>query len=216
MSSIMLPTILLELFSHIDMVDQLAPDLVNFIGNMYKPGPNTEMKYGIRALNAGAPGAGIFVQGNIGPRRENNNLPEIDIIDPNSRKFVVSKPFPAEMITTVTALQAYDQVLSGAGANMGLTCQGIFFWRQDAIDARIISDVRNGTGKIIDDPAEVGGWLTIEPAAPCVNSDHDGMPDAWEQKYSFDPADPLDGSKDANRNGYTNFEEFLNGTDPLH
>ena len=203
-------------FSHIDMVDQLAPDLVNFIGNMYKPGPNTEMKYGIRALNAGTPGAGIFVQGNIGPRRENNNLPEINIIDPDSRKFVVSKPFPAEMITTVTALQAYDQVLSGAGANMGLTCEGIFFWRQDAIDARIIRDVRNSTGKIIDDPAEVGGWLTIEPAAPCGDSDHDGMPDAWEQKYIFDPADPLDGSKDANRNGYTNFEEFLNGTDPLH
>jgi hypothetical protein len=49
-----------------------------------------------------------------------------------------------------------------------------------------------------------------------VDSDHDGMPDAWEQKYGFNPNDPSDASKDANGNGYTNIEEFLNGTDPLH
>jgi hypothetical protein len=203
-------------FSHIDMINQLAPDLVNYIGNYYKPGPNTDVKYGIRALNPGLPGAQIFVQGNIGPQRQTDNLPEINIVDPDSRRFVISKLIPAETITTTTAYQAYDQVLAGAGANMGLNCDGTFLSRRDAIDTRIVNDVSAGTGKIIDNPSEVGGWLTIPPATPCVDSDHDGMPDAWEQKYGFNPKDPSDASKDANRNGYTNIEEFLNGTDPLH
>ena len=202
-------------FSHIDMIYQLAPDFVNYIGNIYKPGPNTEVKYGIRAINGGAAGAGIFVQGNIGPQRENDSLPEVNIIDPDSRQFVVTKPFPAETITTTTALLAYEQVLADAGSNAGLNCNGTFFPRRDFIDTRIANDVRNGTGRIIDDPSEVGGWLVIPSADPCADSDRDGMPNTWEQKFGFDSADPLDGSRDANGNGYTNIEEFLNGGNPL-
>ena len=202
-------------FSHVDMVDQLAPDLVNYIGNYYKPGPNTVVKYGIRAINPGKPGAAIFVQGNLGPQRESDSLPDINIVNPDSRQFVVSTPFAAAPITSTNATQAYDQVLEGAGANEGLNCDGSFFLRRDAIDGRIVDDVRNGTGKIIDDPSQVGGWLTIAPASPCVDSDHDGMPDAWELQYGFNPNDPSDGPKDANGDGYTNLEEFLNGTKPI-
>jgi pectate lyase len=202
-------------FSHIDMVDQLAPDLVNYVGNFYKPGPNTEVKYGIRALDPGAQGAQIFAQGNIGPHRENDSLPDINIVDPDSRQFVVSTPFPAAAITTTTAAQAYDRVLGDAGASQGLNCDGTSFVRRDAIDTRIVNDVKNGTGKIIDNPSQVGGWLSIAPAAPCDDADHDGMPDAWEQRYGLNPSDPSDGPQDANGNGYTNVEEFLNGTKPV-
>jgi hypothetical protein len=83
------------------------------------------------------------------------------------------------------------------------------------IDMRIVNDVINGTGKIINDPSQVGGWLTIPPADPCADLDHDGMSDAWEQVHNFDPANPADGAQDADGDGYTNVEEFLNGTDPL-
>jgi pectate lyase len=202
-------------FSHIDMVDQLAPDLVNYVGNYYKPGPDTDVKYGIRAMNPEKPGAGIFVQGNIGPKRDQDGQPDVNIVDPNSRQYVVASRFAAPPITTSPALQAYDQVLSTAGAYQGLNCDGSFVARRDAVDTRIIDDVKNGTGKIIDDPSQVGGWLTIAPADPCADADHDGMPDAWEQKYGFQPNDPSDGAKDANGNGYTNLEEFLNGTRPI-
>ena len=202
-------------FSHIDMVDQLAPDLVNYVGNYYKPGPNTDVKFGIRAINPGAPGAGIYVQGNIGPQRDNDSSPDVNIVDPNSRQFVVSTPYPAARITTSTAQQAYDQVLAGAGANKGLNCDGTFLDRRDAIDIRIVNDVKNSTGKVIDDPSQVGGWLTIAPATPCADADHDGMPDAWEQKYGLNPGDAADGPKDADGDGFTNVEEFLNGTVPI-
>jgi pectate lyase len=202
-------------FSHIDMVNQLAPDLVNYVGNYYKPGPNTEVKYGIRAINPGAFGAGIYVQGNIGPKRKSDWLPEISIVDPEARQFVVRKPFPSEPITTSSASEAYDQVLQDAGANKGLDCDGTFFPRRDKIDQRIVDEVKDGTGKIIDDPSQGGGWLTIASAIPCEDADHDGMPDVWEHKYDFDANDPSDAAKDVNENGFTNVEEYLNGTNPL-
>jgi hypothetical protein len=189
--------------------------LVNYIANYYKPGPNTEVKYGIKAITPGAFGAGIFVRGNIGPGRESDARPEIDIVDPEARQFVVSSPFSSATITTTTAFRAYDEVLEEAGANKGLTCDGTFFLRRDAIDHRIVDEVKNGKGKIIDDPSQVGGWLTIPPAVPCTDSDRDGIPDAWEKKYGFNSSDTLDACKDADGDGYTNIEEFLNGSHPL-
>jgi len=202
-------------FSHIDMVYQIAPDWINYIGNYFKPGPNTVLKYGIKAINPGMPGAGIFVQGNIGPQRENDNQPEINIIDPDSRQFVVSHPYSAEAVTIMPAYQAFEQVLANAGANLGLNCDGTFYTRQDTIDARIVHEVEDGTGKVIDDPTEVGGWLTIFPANSCPDIDNDGMPDAWEKIFGFNPADSRDGLTDADKDGYTNVEEFLNGSDPI-
>jgi pectate lyase len=203
-------------FSHVDLQHQLAVIPANYVGNYFKPGVDTDAgKYGVDIASQKILGAQIYVLGNIGPHRLDSTQPEIDIVDPDARPYVVSVHNPAAPITTTSALEAYDQVLASAGAVMGLDCSGTFFSRRDAIDTRIVNDVINGTGKIIDDPSEVGGWLTIPPATPCADLDHDGMPDPWEQKYGFNPADPLDGFKDADGDGYTNIEEFLNGTDPL-
>jgi len=47
-----------------------------------------------------------------------------------------------------------------------------------------------------------------------LDSDGDGMPDEWEQKYGFSPSDASNASKDKDGDGYTNIEEYLNGTDP--
>jgi hypothetical protein len=47
-----------------------------------------------------------------------------------------------------------------------------------------------------------------------VDSDGDGMPDDWEKARGLNPNNPSDGSADTDEDGYTNVEEFLNGTDP--
>jgi len=49
----------------------------------------------------------------------------------------------------MSAEDALVDVLANAGATLPA---------RDAVDARIVADVRNGTGGLIDDPAEVGGW----------------------------------------------------------
>ncbi|MBD5779129.1 hypothetical protein IEN85_06460 [Pelagicoccus sp. NFK12] len=44
--------------------------------------------------------------------------------------------------------------------------------------------------------------------------DGDGMPDSWEEAHGLRPNYRRDGAQDADLDGYTNLEEFLNGTDP--
>lgn len=40
------------------------------------------------------------------------------------------------------------------------------------------------------------------------------MPDEWEKEHGLDPSDAGDNAPDNDGDGYTNVEEYLNGTDP--
>ena len=46
------------------------------------------------------------------------------------------------------------------------------------------------------------------------DTDHDGMPDWWELKYSLNPNDPSDAGFDADGDGLTNLQEYQNRTGP--
>ncbi|RRN77940.1 polysaccharide lyase [Pseudoxanthomonas sp. SGD-10] len=110
-----------------------------------------------------------------------------------------------------TAEDAYNSVLQKVGATLP---------RRDAVDTRVIEMVRTGktttaTG-IIKGIEEVGGYpvLKYDPRQVPIDSDGDGMPDEWEMKYGFDPNNSKDGALDTDGDGYTNVEEYLNGTNP--
>lgn len=47
-----------------------------------------------------------------------------------------------------------------------------------------------------------------------VDTDGDGMPDAYEQKMDFRPNDASDASQDADGDGFSNLYEYLMGTNP--
>ncbi|WP_396593885.1 polysaccharide lyase family 1 protein [Brevundimonas sp. R86498] len=94
---------------------------------------------------------------------------------------------------------AFAKVLATAGASRP----------RDAVDARIVADVREGTGRIIDSQAEVGGWPDLASGTPWIDTDRDGMPDAWEVMHGLDPRTP-DGASDRNGDGFTNLEDWLN------
>ena len=40
------------------------------------------------------------------------------------------------------------------------------------------------------------------------------MPDEWELRFKLDPQKPSGGPQDTDGDGYTDLEEYLNGTDP--
>ena len=61
--------------------------------------------------------------------------------------------------------------------------------------------------------AEIAGGKSI--FEPPVDTDGDGMPDGWEERYGFDPADPSDASEDPDEDGDDNLTEFTKGTDPV-
>ncbi|MBN2506918.1 MAG: lamin tail domain-containing protein [Verrucomicrobia bacterium] len=62
-----------------------------------------------------------------------------------------------------------------------------------------------------------GGAATSDVATLVVqlgDCDTDGMPDAWELQYGLDPTDPADADLDPDRDGRSNVQEAISGTDP--
>ena len=145
------------------------------------------------------------MQGNIGPGRPNDSLSESSWVTVKSGApagVVVTSPAPAPAVYSTNAMQAYNTVVAdgGVGNSRGLNCDGSWVNRRDSIDVRVINEVKTGTGKIIDDPSQVGGWIIPAAGVPCIDSEHDGMPNVWEQMYSFNP-NIADGSRDKDGDG---------------
>lgn len=179
---------------------------VNFINNYFIPGPSTQASvYELEIDQLSEHNIAVFISGNIGPNRPNQSLAEFEIVEPDAREFLITKPHLAPRVTTTSAAVAYEQVLATAGATRPM---------RDAVDQRIVQEVRSGTGRIIDDPSQVGGWPALATGTPPADDDHDGMPNSWETTQGFNPQNPADSRGDADADGYTNVEEYLNGTDP--
>jgi pectate lyase len=207
----------------------------NFISNYYKPGPATnpgpiryrivrgegrrptsaEMRKGLR--DSIRQFGKWYVTGNIVDGNEKVTADNwaggvqfpVDVDANEMKKFRSDEPFPAAPVKIESAKDAYKKVLASGGATLPL---------RDAVDKRIVGEVAAGkvaygTG-IITDPGQVGGWPKYNAGNAQEDSDHDGMPDAWERANRFDPKDPSDGARDKDVDGYTNLEEFLNGTNP--
>jgi hypothetical protein len=125
----------------------------------------------------------------------------VQVKDPKSPVSWEEKRYDYPQVKTESALDAYNHVLARAGASLV----------RDAIDARIVEDVRKQTGKIIKDPDEVGGFGTLKGGTPPTDTDRDGIPDAWESANKLNPNDASDAKGDSDGDGYTNIEEYING-----
>ena len=101
--------------------------------------------------------------------------------------------------TEQTADEAFETVLTKAGCSLS----------RDAVDNRIVNDVRNGSGSLIDKPADVGGWPELDGTSTIIDSDKDGMPDEWESKYGLNPSSSADARKVSLVAGYMNIEVYL-------
>jgi hypothetical protein len=115
------------------------------------------------------------------------------------------QPFASADVTTEPAQSAYRRVLDEAGATRP---------DRDAVDARVVAAIRAGAGRIINSQSEVGGWPRLAAGEAPPDSDDDGMPDAWETAHGLDPRRAADPRGDRDGDGYTDLEEFLNGTSP--
>jgi pectate lyase len=169
---------------------------VNFINNYFKPGPSSYRKN--IALEIGSKNGHFYLSGNhltSVPEADNDNWLMVD----TSRGYTkLERPLPTPPVYTVDAQAAYERVLNRAGA-----------FPRDEVDARVVGQVRNGGGGIINSMWDVGGWPAYSSTEPLPDSDGDGIPDFWEIERGLDPNDPLDGNLDRNDDGYTNLEEYL-------
>jgi hypothetical protein len=225
--------------------------LFNFINNYYKPGPITPLDkpiaYRILKPESGRDKSNknlfgrVYANGNIIEGNEkvtkNNWDGGIQIAEmPDAGRYTDSirsnEPFPMPKITLVSAQEAHDYVLENVGA---------FLPKRDAVDTRIIGEVK--TGKIvyvagtdnqngskwvkhrlpddsykqgiITDVSQVGGYPEYK-GTPYKDSDNDGMPDEYETKHGLNPKNAADASAMAkDGSGYTNIEVYLNSLVPL-
>jgi pectate lyase len=175
----------------------------NIIGNFYKTGPNWTGGKGIAIEDVA--GVKVFVKDNVAPGRETNVGDDwLAVNDANN----ASQPHRSQAmviqpsgIKTNNPMEVYELVLNNTGAISP---------RRDAVDQRVVQSVRDGTGNHIVSQDEVGGWPTYDPGQPPTDTDHDGMPDAWELAHGLDPNNPSDANADRNGEGYTNIEEYIN------
>ena len=174
-----------------------------------------------------------YVAGNVVEGNERVTLDNWDGgVQPPERKALedirMKIPFAMPGVTLTDARTAYRQVLEEVGASLPV---------RDAVDCRIIRSVATGEATFVEEAAQfisnspyikrrlsddsyrqgiitdirqVGG-LPIYKGKPYLDSDRDGMPDAWEEERGLNPHDASDAASDRDNDGYTNIEEFING-----
>ena len=179
--------------------------LTNVINNYYKYGPSTDSGARSEFLNfsGGSPGE-WYVDGNYIYGYPSITADNWSGIVSASNGIEVDIPFSSAPVTTQSAEDAYDLVLQHAGANVPY---------RDAVDTRLLNDVVNGTGAIIDSQDDVGGWPSLPSDSPPADGDHDGMPDSWETANGLNPSDASD-RNGVTASGYTNLEVYLNSLVP--
>jgi pectate lyase len=177
---------------------------VNYVANYIRPGPSSKAT---TPIHVGGPSDLSFYirenvfEGNDALTADNSQFFDPVTIDGKRQVQTVAAPFNAQPVKTATAQRAYEAVLRTVGASLP---------RRDAVDARIVGEVREHKGFIIDSQEQVGGWPALKSKVAPVDSDDDGMPDWWERRHGLNPHDPADGATDKNNDGYTNLEEYLN------
>nr|WP_320058327.1 polysaccharide lyase [uncultured Bacteroides sp.] len=138
-----------------------------------------------------------------------------------------NEPFPMPSLTIMPAKDAYKFVIKNAGATIP---------SRDIVDQRIIEEVETGKAYykegldpnsfyqfehrrlpndsykkgVITEIEQMGGYPEYK-GTPYVDTDKDGMPDAWEKANGLNPNDPSDANKDCTGDGYTNIEKYING-----
>ena len=179
---------------------------MNFVGNWYIMGPNSKR---VPSL-VHEVDTRVYARGNIGPVRTEPGMDEYAGIQWRGRRkrsgLKAQERFDvAPEVTHQSCKEACNLILQHAGASLP---------KRDAVDQRLVKELMERKGSIIDHPKEVGGWPELKSTAAPQDRDRDGMPDEWERKHELDPTDPDDHRADADGDGYTNIEEWLNGTLP--
>lgn len=208
----------------------------NMVANYYKPGPATPDKGTAAFITAygrtsdlhnkeervyyESPYPTLYMSGNVmeGNRAiSRSNYDGVRYARTGGEKGeLLDSPMPVNGLaeghtTTHDAKRACALVLAWAGASHV----------RDAVDERIVRDVRTGTatvtdggngstGGFVDTQRAVGGWPEYRQAAAPEDSDGDGIPDVWERQHGLDPADAADGAKTDPASGYTWLERYLN------
>ncbi|WP_369972254.1 T9SS type A sorting domain-containing protein [Psychroserpens sp. XS_ASV72] len=189
---------------------------INFIGNYLQPGDHT--------LNGSANKVQNIVPSIYTANNYHSTYYQVPQLDDRDlwQNFYTNANLPSSYFTTtmhplienptVTSAQtAFTTVLANVGANKFLNADGSYGTYRDSFDILKINNVQNN---ISSDPFNKNWTLPSLPqnSRPgTYDTDNDGMADVWEIATFGDLTRSHNGDEDGD--GYTNVEEFINGTD---
>jgi pectate lyase len=196
----------------------------NIVNNYYKYGPSTNNSVKFRIVNPSqqaSPYIGFgkyYVAGNEvdeAPEVSRNNWLGVHMgnggTEADKKEAVVNKAFNTEPITVQSAIEAFEEVMKKVGCSLPA---------RDTLDARIINDVKNRTGRFIDVQGgyphgtayelTINAWPALLSSPAPADTDKDGMPDEWENKNGLNPSDASDATKYSTGKNYTNIEMYIN------
>jgi hypothetical protein len=155
--------------------------------------------------SAGQPTFNLYPDGNLLDRNGNGMLDvSLDDWSMVGTAAQLSQRLPAPQVCTQPAAAAYERTLSYVGALVPA--------RDEVDDALVAATARRvATRSKNEHDLGVGadGYGTLAEAAAASDSDRDGMPDDWESAHGLDPQRAADGAQDADGDGYTNLEQYL-------
>lgn len=196
----------------------------NIVNNYYKYGPNTSKSVRFRIVNPSKQEKPFldfgkyFVDGNYVDGDEamsKNNWLGIHMgmngTEDDKKAAVVNQPFDAEAIPVQSATDAFQSVMEKVGCSLPA---------RDTLDQRIIKNVKDRTGQIIDVQGNyphgtayektVSAWPVLKSVPALPDADKDGMPDEWEKKNGLNANDAGDAAKISLHKFYSNVEVYIN------
>lgn len=154
------------------------PHLLTVVGNVYLPGADSRKKARLIQAYSGHPRSRLFVDDNIGPFGSDDPW---SVVDNRAGEHIKASSPPVNVapLTVLDAAVTLGHVLGRAGARPA---------DRDAVDRRVVNDVRRGTGRLINSPSEVGGLPRVPstrralrpPASTTADRDGDGYTDVEE------------------------------------
>jgi fibronectin type 3 domain-containing protein len=174
----------------------------NVVGNYFIAGLNSASPQ--YAVVRGNENYNLYLKNNRIDSNKNGILDGTDtgagMMEAERPSALVPERFEYPPVHTQDPEVAYDHVLDYSGASL----------LRDKVDQRVIDGVRKQTGAIIGNENDVGGFPQLAQAKAPLDTDLDGMPDAWETAKGLNPNNPEDRNGDRNGDGYTNLEDYLN------
>jgi hypothetical protein len=166
----------------------------------------------------------VWAEGNL--RRKGKEVRAFNAMRSGPTRYL-KKAYPTMPLTHHDADQLVDALLPTVGATLPV---------RDATDRFFIDMFQKDESKLPVYTKTMADWapygnqnnrmeqyvLWDEAKSPpvtagataIVDTDVDGMPDAWETAHHLNPSDASDGPVDADKDGYTNVEEVLYNLDP--
>lgn len=157
------------------------PVLLSVVGNVYLRGPDMPLSseaYAVEVFDRAPSNSRLYLDDNVHPdiilfHNEASFDPRVD-----------TRPIWVDGLTARAGSTVESWILNRAGARPA---------ERDAVDRRVIDEIRTRSGRIIDSQADVGGWpvlpvnrRTLElPPDPNGDDDGDGYTNLEEWLYQF-------------------------------